>query len=121
VNRPIDQVKRVSWALGPQCPSLLVRESTYALYLLVTVSWRHTLGHSYLEFALPTARHIPTWIEGIKAQGFPEFLGQHLSNVAVDYQNGIFAGNNDLVERIGGKKPTTVQEFITDHLAAFTS
>jgi NAD(P)H dehydrogenase (quinone) len=63
---------------------------------------------------------IPTWIEGIKAQGFPEFLAQHLSNVAVDYQNGIFAGNNDLVERIGGKKPTTVQEFITDHLAAFT-
>jgi NAD(P)H dehydrogenase (quinone) len=64
---------------------------------------------------------IPTWIDGIKAQGFPEFLAQHLSNVAVDYQNGIFAGNNDLVERIGGKKPTTVQEFITDHLAAFTS
>jgi NAD(P)H dehydrogenase (quinone) len=64
---------------------------------------------------------IPTWIEGIKAQGFPEFLAQHLSNVAVDYQNGIFAGNNDLVERIGGKNPTTVQEFITDHLAAFTS
>jgi hypothetical protein len=55
-NRPIDQVKRVSWALGPQCPSVLVRESTYPLYLLVTVSWRHTLGHSYLEFALPTAR-----------------------------------------------------------------
>jgi uncharacterized protein YbjT (DUF2867 family) len=64
---------------------------------------------------------IPTWIEGIKAQGFPEFLAQHLSNVAVDYQNGIFAGNNDLVERIGGKKPTTVQEFVTDHLATFTS
>ena len=64
---------------------------------------------------------IPTWIEGIKAQGFPDFLAQHLSNVAVDYQNGIFAGNNDLVERIGGKKPTTVQEFITDHLAAFTN
>ena len=63
---------------------------------------------------------IPTWIDGIKAQGFPEFLAQHLSNVAVDYQNGIFAGNNNLVERIGGKKPTTVQEFITDNLAAFT-
>jgi NAD(P)H dehydrogenase (quinone) len=64
---------------------------------------------------------IPTWIEGIKAQGIPQFLAQHLANVAVDYQNGIFAGNNDLVERIGGKKPTTVQEFITDHLAEFTS
>lgn len=63
---------------------------------------------------------IPTWIEGIKALGFSDFLAQHLSNVAVDYQNGIFAGTNDLVERIGGKKPTTVQEFITDHLAEFT-
>ncbi len=63
---------------------------------------------------------IPTWIESIKAQGFPDFLAQHLSNVAVDYQNGIFAGNNDLVERIGGKKPTTVQEFITDHIAEFS-
>jgi NAD(P)H dehydrogenase (quinone) len=63
---------------------------------------------------------IPAWIESIKALGFPDFLAQHLSNVAVDYQNGIFAGNNDLVERIGGKKPTTVQDFITDHLAEFT-
>ena len=67
------------------------------------------------------AADIPTWIEGIKAQGFPEFLAQHLSNVAVDYQNRIFAGNNDLVERIGGKKPTTVQEFITDHLSEFSN
>src|ERR1700733_15071331 len=65
--------------------------------------------------------NIPAWIEGIKAQGFPAFLAQHLSNVAVDYQNGVFAGNNDLVERIGGKKPTTVQEFITDHLSEFTN
>ncbi len=63
---------------------------------------------------------IPAWIESIKAMGFPDFLAQHLSHVAVDYQNGIFAGNNDLVERIGGKKPTTVAEFITDHLAEFT-
>ena len=64
---------------------------------------------------------IPAWIDGIKAQGFPDFLAQHLSNVAVDYQNGIFAGSNDLIERIGGKRPTTVQEFIADHLAEFTS
>ena len=56
-----------------------------------------------------------------KPVGFSTFLAQHLSNVAVDYQNGIFAGTNDLVERVGGKKPTTVQEFITDHLSAFTN
>ena len=63
---------------------------------------------------------IPTWIESVKNQGVSEFRAQHLANVAVDYQNGIFAGNNDLVERIGGKKPTTVQQFVTDHLAEFT-
>jgi NAD(P)H dehydrogenase (quinone) len=62
---------------------------------------------------------IPTWIDGIKAQGFSSFLGQHLSNVAVDYVNGIFAGTNDLVERIGGEKPTTVEEFITANKTAF--
>jgi NAD(P)H dehydrogenase (quinone) len=63
---------------------------------------------------------IPVWIESIKPLGVSGFRSQHLANVAVDYQNGIFAGNNDLVERIGGKKPTTVQEFITDHLTEFT-
>ncbi|MDT5022381.1 MAG: hypothetical protein QOI33_2905 [Mycobacterium sp.] len=34
---------------------------------------------------------------------------------------GIFAGNNDLVEGIGGKKPTPLQDFITNHLPEFTS
>jgi hypothetical protein len=53
-------------------------------------------------------------------QRFSEYRAQHLSNVAVDYRNGIFAGNNDIVERIGGKKPTTVKEFITANSAAFT-
>ena len=34
---------------------------------------------------------------------------------------GIFAGNNDLVEGIGGKKPTPLRDFITNHLPEFTS
>jgi len=56
--------------------------------------------------------------EGV-AQGFSPFLAQHLSHVAEDYRNGIFAGTNDIVERVGGKKPTTVEEFITANSAAF--
>ena len=67
------------------------------------------------------AADIPTWIEGIKAQGFPDFLAQHLSNVAVDYQNGIFAGTNDIVERVGGKKPTTVEDFVAANIEAFAA
>jgi uncharacterized protein YbjT (DUF2867 family) len=41
-------------------------------------------------------------------RGLPEHLVQHFSNVAVDYQNGVFAGTNDLVAKLGGTAPLTV-------------
>lgn len=47
------------------------------------------------------------------------FLFQHLREVAIDHQNGVFAGTNDVVEKIGGRKPTTLEEFITRHRKAF--
>jgi NAD(P)H dehydrogenase (quinone) len=47
------------------------------------------------------------------------FLIQHLREVAIDHQNGIFAGTNDLVEKIGGRPPMTLEEFITKHRTAF--
>jgi NAD(P)H dehydrogenase (quinone) len=47
------------------------------------------------------------------------FLIQHLREVAIDHQNGIFAGTNDLVEKIGGRPPMTLEEFITKHRKAF--
>ena len=47
------------------------------------------------------------------------FLIQHLREVAIDHQNGIFAGTNDLVEKIGGQPPMTLEEFITKHRKAF--
>jgi NAD(P)H dehydrogenase (quinone) len=47
------------------------------------------------------------------------FLFQHLKEVAIDHQNGIFAGTNDLVEKLGGRKPMTLEAFIEKHRAAF--
>src|SRR5262249_35006702 len=47
------------------------------------------------------------------------FLIQHLREVAIDHQNGVFAGTNDLVEMIGGRPATTLEEFITKHRDAF--
>ena len=41
---------------------------------------------------------VATFAEGLKARDSSSHLVQHLSNVAVDYQNGIFAGTNNLVE-----------------------
>ena len=46
---------------------------------------------------------------------------QHLREVAIDHQNGIFAGTNELIEKIGGHPPMTLEEFINKHRAAFTA
>jgi len=47
------------------------------------------------------------------------FFIQHLREVAIDHQNGVFAGTNDVVKKIGGRQPTTLEEFITKHRKAF--
>jgi NAD(P)H dehydrogenase (quinone) len=48
-----------------------------------------------------------------------DFLFQHLSEVVIDHQNGIFEGTNDLVEKIGGRPPMTLEAFISKHREAF--
>jgi NAD(P)H dehydrogenase (quinone) len=48
-----------------------------------------------------------------------DFLFQHLREVAIDHQNGIFAGTNDNVERLTGRPPMTLEEFISKHRKAF--
>ena len=48
-----------------------------------------------------------------------EFLIQHLREVAIDHTNGVFAGTNDLVEKIGGRPPLTVEAFVSKHRDAF--
>jgi uncharacterized protein YbjT (DUF2867 family) len=47
------------------------------------------------------------------------FLFQHLQEVAIDHQNGIFEGTNDLVEKLGGRPPMTLEEFVSKHRNAF--
>ena len=47
------------------------------------------------------------------------FAIQHLREVAIDLQNGIFAGTNDLIEKIGGRPPITLEQFINKHRDAF--
>ena len=47
------------------------------------------------------------------------FLIQHLREAVIDHQNGILAGTNDVVKKIGGRQPTTLEEFISRHRKAF--
>jgi NAD(P)H dehydrogenase (quinone) len=39
-------------------------------------------------------------------------LWQHFEEIARDHQNGVFAGTNDLVQKIGGKRPMGLPEFL---------
>jgi hypothetical protein len=48
-------------------------------------------------------------------------LIQHLCAVALDYQNGIFAGEDKIIAAVTGQRPMTVQEFVTLHRNAFTA
>jgi uncharacterized protein YbjT (DUF2867 family) len=54
-----------------------------------------------------------------KAREGNDFLFQHLREVAIDHQNGVFAGTNDLVEKLGGRPPMTLEAFITNHREIF--
>ena len=63
---------------------------------------------------------VDTWGEVISGvQGMNEFLVTHLKAVAVDHQNGIFSGETDTVERIGGQPPQSLPEFIRENIDAF--
>jgi NAD(P)H dehydrogenase (quinone) len=47
------------------------------------------------------------------------YLMAHLRDVAIDHHNGIFAGTNDAISKIGGRPPMTLEEFVEKHRAAF--
>ena len=50
---------------------------------------------------------------------FSEFLAKHLAAVAVDHQNGRFDRQTDAVERIGGRAPQTLEEFVVARADVF--
>ncbi len=47
------------------------------------------------------------------------FLAQHLNAAVFDHEKDMMAGTNDLVEKIGGRRPMTVAEFIEKNRQAF--
>ncbi|MFK0167130.1 NmrA family NAD(P)-binding protein [Rhizobium sp. NPDC090279] len=68
--------------------------------------------------------YAPTSIETFKDKmenlyQFPPFLVQHLVEVAQNYREGIFAGTNDVVERVTGIEALSVPEFIAKYRDAF--
>jgi uncharacterized protein YbjT (DUF2867 family) len=62
---------------------------------------------------------IPQYRESLEKAGFPEFGIQHLCAVAIDYQNGLFSGEDRFIAKLTGKPPMTVQDFVASHRHAF--
>jgi NAD(P)H dehydrogenase (quinone) len=62
---------------------------------------------------------IPQFRERLESGGLPTFLTQHLCAVALDYQNGIFSGEDKVIAEVTGQPPMTVQEFVKQYHEAF--
>jgi NAD(P)H dehydrogenase (quinone) len=67
--------------------------------------------------------YIPMEIEAfkdvMKGRGFTPHFIQHISAVAQDCRDGLFAGTNDLVEQITGRKPLGIVDYITRNRTLF--
>jgi NAD(P)H dehydrogenase (quinone) len=88
---------------------------TYPLYGAVEMNHEELAN----EVGLALGRHIAYEAESfgdfevrLAKLGLPEHFIQHIIAVYRDYQNGHFAGTNDVVQVVTGKAPTTVAEYV---------
>jgi NAD(P)H dehydrogenase (quinone) len=76
----------------------------------------HEIGRSVEYVDLP----VEQWREILMHQiGVPEFLANHLHQVAIDHQEGIFDQQTDTVEMLTGVAAQSLAEFVRKHLAKF--
>lgn len=95
---------------------------TYALYGPVEFN-QHELAEELSRVLDRRIVYDPMSIEEYRAHlkqyGLPEFIVQHFLAIAVDYQNGIFAGVDGVIGQITGQAPQTVEQFVNTHRQAF--
>ncbi len=75
----------------------------------------HVLGRK-IEFQPITPEQFRDGVE--KALNRP-FLAQHLYEVAKDHISGVFAGTNDVVKKVTGREPMSVEAWLKANLHAF--
>ena len=59
------------------------------------------------------------WIHAVLHKIEGDALWQHFQEIAKDHQNGVFAGTDNTVERITGKRPISFPDFLQAHRSAF--
>ncbi|MEX3972815.1 NmrA family NAD(P)-binding protein [Paraburkholderia caribensis] len=62
---------------------------------------------------------IEQYREHLEKYDLPEFMIQHFLAIAIDYQNGIFSGEDGVIGEITGQAPQTVSDFVKAHRHVF--
>ena len=62
---------------------------------------------------------VPEYRTRLEKADLPEFVIQHFCAIALDYQNGVFSGEDAIIAKLTGKSPMTVQEFVALHVGEF--
>jgi len=94
----------------------------YPLFGAEELDWHGIAAKVQATLGIPVRYEpidIPTFAASLTAAGASEHFVQHISNVAQDYRDGIFAGVNNLVEVIGGVKPITVEDYVEANRSRF--
>ena len=87
----------------------------YPLFGAEELDWHGIAAKVQATLGIPVRYEpvdIPTFAAGLTAAGASAHFVQHISSVAQDYRDGVFAGVNNLVEVIGGVKPITVEDYV---------
>jgi uncharacterized protein YbjT (DUF2867 family) len=87
----------------------------YPLFGAEELNWHEISAKVEATLGIPVRYEpidIPTFAAGLTAAGASPHFVQHISNVAQDYRDGVFAGVNNLIEVIGGVKPITVEGYV---------
>ncbi len=96
---PVSTPKRAEWLIeNPRDGTVLVHGKKIEYIDLPLEDWRQVI---------------------LKQPGFTEYMANHLFHVGKDHQEGVFSGQNDVVEQIGGQPPQSLEDFIQENLVAF--
>lgn len=78
-----------------------------------------SLSGSYLYVSRKVMLIIDDYFEHLSKYNLSEFAVQHFCEVAIDYQNGIFEGEDGVIGQVTGQAPQTVEAFVSANRHAF--
>ncbi len=73
------------------------------------------LGYPFDYVDIP----LEVWQKALADLGLSPFLIQHLGHMAEDHKNGFFAGVTNVVHKVGGRQPQSLEDFIRANAQAF--